>query len=374
MTTVVIGGGLAGCAAAWYLARDGVEVTLIEAGEVNQLASGSNAGSLHAQIPHEPFVLKGEGWGRMFSPTVRLLRASLAMWAGLEAELDADLEVKFGGGMLVGQTREEARQIAAKAEIQRAAGVETELIGAAELAGRAPYLAPGAEIGAFAPIEGKANPLLVAPAFARAATAAGATIVTRAGKAAIVRERQGYSVHWTGGSIATRRIVVAAGAATGPLLESLGIHLAIDAVPIQVSVTELAEPFLPHLVYAAAEKLTMKQARNGSVLIGGGWEACIDARGRPYVNAANLATNLALACRTVPGVASLSIVRSWPAIVNGTDDWMPILGELPAAPGIFLSYVPWLGFSAGPAAARAIASMVQGKVPEMDVDFRAFAP
>jgi sarcosine oxidase, subunit beta len=76
----------------------------------------------------------------------------------------------------------------------------------------------------------------------------------------------------------------------------------------------------------------------------------------------------------VPAISGLSLLRSWPAIVNGTDDWMPIIGELPAAPGIFLSYVPWLGFSGGPAAARAIASMVQGRPPEMDVDFSAFAP
>jgi sarcosine oxidase, subunit beta len=374
MGVIVIGGGLAGCAAAYYLARDGVEVTLLEAGEINQLASGSNAGSLHAQIPHEPFALKGEAWGRLFMPTVRLLRASLAMWRGLEAELDADLEVRFGGGMLVGQTAEEMRQIRAKVAIQREAGLETELIDAADLAHRAPYLASGAHGAAFCAIEGKANPLHVAPAFARAAAALGARIVTRTGAATIERERDGYRIAWRGGSCDARRIVVAAGAATGPLLESLGIRLAIDAVPIQVSVTEPAEPFLPHLVYAAGEKLTMKQAKSGGVLIGGGWAARLDAAGRPMVDPANLAANLALACRVVPAISGLSLLRSWPAIVNGTDDWMPIIGELPAAPGIFLSYVPWLGFSGGPAAARAIASMVQGRPPEMDVDFSAFAP
>ena len=63
---IVIGGGLTGCATAYYLAADGVSVTLVERSDLNTLASGSNAGSLHAQIPHDPFVNKGEGWARDF--------------------------------------------------------------------------------------------------------------------------------------------------------------------------------------------------------------------------------------------------------------------------------------------------------------------
>ena len=50
---IVIGGGLAGCATAYYLAADGVEVLLLEQGDLNSGASGNNAGSLHAQLQHE---------------------------------------------------------------------------------------------------------------------------------------------------------------------------------------------------------------------------------------------------------------------------------------------------------------------------------
>ena len=53
---LIIGGGLAGCATAYFLAREGVAVTLIERTELNLRASGANAGSLHAQIPHLYFV------------------------------------------------------------------------------------------------------------------------------------------------------------------------------------------------------------------------------------------------------------------------------------------------------------------------------
>jgi len=53
---LIVGGGLAGTAAAYHLAREGVEVLLVERYDLNTQASGSNAGSLHAQIAHEPFV------------------------------------------------------------------------------------------------------------------------------------------------------------------------------------------------------------------------------------------------------------------------------------------------------------------------------
>src|SRR5262245_55940647 len=47
---LIAGGGLAGCALAHYLAREGVEVALVERGELNREASGTNAGSFHFQI------------------------------------------------------------------------------------------------------------------------------------------------------------------------------------------------------------------------------------------------------------------------------------------------------------------------------------
>ena len=47
---LVIGGGVAGTALAYELAGAGVDVVLVERGELNREASGTNAGSLHPQI------------------------------------------------------------------------------------------------------------------------------------------------------------------------------------------------------------------------------------------------------------------------------------------------------------------------------------
>lgn len=371
---IVIGGGIAGCATAYYLARDGVDVLLVEAAELNTFASGSNAGSLHAQIPHEPFVEKGEDWAHAFAPALRLFTASLNLWRTLEAELDADLEIAFGGGLLTASDQNQMRQIERKASIERAAGLEIELLDRDSLHELAPYMSERMIGGAFCAIEGKANPLIAAPAFAAAAQRKGAEIRRHEAVLAVVREGESYSVVTCRGSYSAGCVIDAAGVETGSVAAQLGAKLAIEAFPIQVSVTEPAEKFLPHLVYFAREKLTMKQTRLGTILIGGGWPARLDARGRPTSDPHTLARNLAVALEVVPAIGSLNLIRTWAAFVNGTEDWMPIIGELPGAPGFFINYVPWMGFTAGPAAARITASLAQRKPPPFDFDIAAFQP
>jgi sarcosine oxidase, subunit beta len=371
---IVIGGGIAGCATAYYLAKDGLDVLLLERGELNTLASGSNAGSLHAQIPHEPFVAKGADWAREFVPAIRLFKASLGLWKGLEAELEADLEIHFGGGLLVGSTPAQMLQIEEKAEIEREAGLDIRLLHGHALHDVAPYLSRQMIGGALCPDEGKANPLLVAPAFAAAARRLGADIRRHETVLGVDSISGGYAVATASERHFGARIVNAAGVETGRIAALLGAELPIQAFPIQVSVTEPAEKLLPHLLYYAGEKLTMKQTRLGTILIGGGWSARLDARGRPATDPLTLAENLATALEVVPAIGRLNLIRSWAAIVNGTEDWLPILGELEGAPGFFINYVPWMGFTAGPAAARVIAHLVQGRPCPLGLDLAPFKP
>ena len=76
---LIIGDGLAGCATAYYLASAGVEVMVVERYDLNTQASGCNAGSIHAQIPHEPFMTEGEAWARNFAPTIPIMLESIRL-------------------------------------------------------------------------------------------------------------------------------------------------------------------------------------------------------------------------------------------------------------------------------------------------------
>lgn len=369
---VVVGGGIAGCAMAYHLAQAGADVVLLEQGALNTQASGSNAGSIHAQIPHEPFTTHGEGWAARFAPVVRLLAAGIARWHELADELDTPLDVSARGGLLVARNTAEMADIARKARFERAQGLEVRLLDRAELRAIAPYLADDVAGGAFCPIEGKANPLAAAPAFARAARRLGARIMTGTGVLRITRADDGWALLTTAGTWRAQRVVNCAGAAAGRIAAMIGLTLPVEAHPIQVTATERASPLIPHLVYSAADRLSLKQSAAGTMLIGGGWPARLDARGQPQVDAGSLVGNLRVAVAAVPAIATLRVVRSWAAIVNGTPDWRPILGETPRAERCFLCFFPWMGFSAGPHVARNVARMVLGQPAEPE--FAEFAP
>jgi sarcosine oxidase, subunit beta len=361
---LVVGGGLAGCAVAYFLSQQGADVTLIERLDINSLASGSNAGSLHAQIPHEPFLLEGEGWARQFAPVVPLLVESIALWKALSQELGVDLEVSTSGGLLVAATDEEMRDVRRKFAIERACGLDIHLLGRDELAAVAPYLTGDAVGAAYCPLEGRANPMIATPAFAKRAQSMGARILCHTGLLKLETSPHGFVAATGNGRVEAKRVVNCAGADAGTIAEQVGLAFAIEGFPIQVNVTEPVAPLVDHLVYAAGDRLTLKQSQHGSFLIGGGWPARLDAvSGRLEVDPRSVIGNLRVAMRLVPALGGVQLLRTWPALVNGTGDWRPILGESTRVPGFFMCVVPWLGFTGGPAAARLVANQILGRRP-----------
>jgi sarcosine oxidase, subunit beta len=365
---LVVGGGLAGTAVAYHLARGGADVLLVERGEVNAQASGANSGSIHAQIPVEPFLERGEAWTHGFAPTIPLMIASIRLWSGLEAELGADLEVSLPGGLMVAEDDRQLRTLERKAAIERAQGLPVEILSAADLRRIAPYLAPDLAGAAFCPIEGKANPQAVAPAYARAAERLGARLRCGTELLGLRTGPGGFEAATGTGTILARRVVNCAGAEAGAVAAMVGLDLPLRGFPIQVNVTDPVAPLVHHLVYSAGRRLTLKQARSGALLIGGGWPARMDlTTGRAIVDPDSVRANLRAAIRTVPALRHAQLLRTWPAIVNGTDDWRPILGEVRKVPGFYLSLFPWLGFSGGPIVAKAVAATVLGLKPEVEI-------
>ncbi|MCP4328685.1 MAG: FAD-binding oxidoreductase [Alphaproteobacteria bacterium] len=361
---LVIGGGLAGCAAAYFLARGGADVLVIEQHDLNTLASGSNAGSLHGQMPYEEFIEKGEDWAAQFAPVLSFLLEAIRYWPKIEAELGADFEVSLCGGLLLAETEDEMRAVERKARVERAHGVDVELLSRDDLQSVAPYVSDQMVGAALYPLEGTANPLLATPAFAAAAQRNGVRIMRRTTLDGLHRDGGGFTAKTRAGPIAARRVVNCAGASAGRVAAMIGLELPIDGYPIQVNVTEPAAPLVTHLVYATGGRLTLKQTPRGAFLIGGGWPGALDPEnGRPVVDVDSVRDNLRVAATVVPSLRRANLLRTWPAIVNGTDDWRPIIGEAPGVPGFFLCMVPWVGFTAGPFAARLVADLVLGRRP-----------
>ncbi len=363
----VVGGGATGCATAYYASTYGARVVLLERHDLNTEASGRNAGSLHGQIQHEPFLHLGEEWARSWLPALRFLADSLALWDGLADELGADLEVTKKGGLLVADHPDQLAAIARKVELERSVGIASRMLGRDELVALAPWVSDRAVGGELCPVEGKANPLLTAVAFARAAVRRGAQVRTGCAVQEIRSESEGNVVSTSQGDVLARKVVVCVGDAMPHFGEQVGVHLPVTSEAVQVSVTERVEAMVDQLVYYAGGRLTFKQASTGSLLIGGGWPARRDAGGAWVMDPDSLRQNLRTAIVVAPMIGDVKLLRTWVGVGNGTPDQRPILGEVPSRPGIFLGLYPYMGFTASPLMGQTLARLATGQSASMDL-------
>ena len=366
----VVGAGIAGLSTALFLARAGRDVLVIERSEPNALASGGNAGSLHAQLLSFDHGARAAGAGGPAARTLPLQRDSIALWAELQRELGTDFEMAVTGGLMVAESERDLDFLRAKAAVERAQGVDSEVIGAAALRALEPALSERFLGASLCPAEGKINPLVATQAILAAAEAAGARILRRAAVTGITRVGHSFSIDTTRGPVQAGRVVNAAGAFAATVGRMLGVDVPVHGAPLQMIVTESAAPALKHLVAHADRHLTLKQAANGAFIIGGGWTAGLDPVHRhPRPLLSSLAGNLWVAQRVVPGLDRLHVLRSW-AAMNIDIDGAPILGEDPRVPGLFHA-VTSNGYTLGPLVGRITADLVDRG--ETDRDVRAFS-
>ncbi len=375
----IAGGGLVGCASAYYLSRSGAKVIVLEEGDLNLQASGRNAGSLHFQLEYR-LIRYGDELAEQSAQVIPLTLAALEDWRELEGELQADLEVEMHGGLIVAESSADLESLEKRQTIQERWGLPTTLLSAAEVRKMAPYLSDDIIGAGYCAHEGHANPRLVTLGFARAAADQGAKLLPGTRVVAIARSGTGWELSATSRSdgpvkeVAAGKILNAAGAWAGELAALAHLHLPIYPVPLLMNVLERSDPFVPHLVQHASRPLTVKQVADGNVLAGGGWPgrfrraaSGFDTRPRPDVVVPNALENVRLAARLIPAVRRLHLIRAWAGATGVTADQMPLLGEIPEAPGFYVA-AGGAAFTHGPTYARLISEMVSGQKPSYSID------
>ena len=364
---IVIGGGSAGCATAYNLAIKGANVALLEKFDLNTQASGRNAGSLHGHIQFEPFHELGMKWARDFLPGLSFLASSLEIWKTLSEKLNTDLEVGGKGGLMVAESASDMVALESKVKLENEVGIASRLIDQKELNEMAPYISKKMLGAAYCPIEGKANPLVTAPAFAARAKDSGASIVTGVEVLAIEKIDGKFKILTSAGDYFAAKVVLTANAGLPKLAKSLGLDLPISDVPVQVSVTEQVDKFVNHLIYFTTEKLTFKQANSGSLLIGGGWPARYDNSGEAVLNLDSLQSNLRVALKVCPSISKIKVIRTWIGVGNGTPDHNPVIGEIPGSSGAYIGMYPYMGFTASPLLGEVLSDLVLNSTSKIDL-------
>lgn len=378
----VIGGGLLGTASAYHLARKGARVILLEKDQLNANASGQNAGSLHFQLEYR-MVEHGDELAAQFARHLPLVLEVQSAWASLGAELGEDLEVRQDGGVMCAETDADLEVLRRKHALETRWGLETELLGGDEVRAIAPYLAPTVKAVGYCRTEGHANPRLVGPAYARAAARHGAAIRSEARVVRLDRRPDGWVVHVRGAEpIAADAVLIAAGIWTAQVAEMADVRLPVFPVALSMLVTEATRPFVPHLVQHVGRRLSLKQAHDGNVLIGGGWPSrlvqeagVVDLDARPTLRLDSLSGNARTGAHVVPDVSGLSVLRAWSGVAPLTADQLPLLGPVPRRTGLFVA-VGGPGFTLAPVLSRLIAeTMLTGSssLPLEDYDPARYA-
>ncbi len=360
---LVIGGGIAGAAVTYYLAKEGVEVTLLERGELNREASGTNAGSFHFQLAiHQ---LSGAGTSadrdRLLGDARDSVRA-YELWKGLSNELGADVGLHQTGGWMVAETSEQLQILHDKHLLETEAGIETEVLTGSELRDRAPYFSDRVLGATYCGLEGHANPLTTAPLYAQRAAEAGATIKTHTEVLGIdvndASASRRFTVRTSRGTYYARRVVNCAAAWADDLADMVGLNFPIKREGLHVNVTEARPQLLPSMVQHIGRRLTLKQTSHGGFIVGGGWPTGESAYPTRYPTTWQSASgNLNVAREIVPALDDVRVIRTWSGVIAFTDDKSPIVGESAKVPGYY-ACVSTTGFTFSPIFAYQVSEQI----------------
>jgi sarcosine oxidase subunit beta len=348
---LVIGGGIMGAAASFFLRRRGRSVILVERGCVGQQASGTNFGNVRRQ-------------GR-YLPQLPLANRSRELWGRLPELLGEDAEFLPTGHIRVCYRQEQVGVLEAYARDARAYDLELELVSANALRDRFPFLGREVVAGSFSPHDGHANPRLAAPAFGRAAVRAGARLFETTEIAAVSKDGEDFLAESAGGQkFRAPLMLITAGAWGEKLSRQFGEPVPLATQGPQMAVTEPAPygitPVVGVSTPVAHEVVYLRQIPRGNVIFGGGIRGPASADTcRASVLPQNTLAQLVQLRRLVPALARLAVIRVWSGVESYLPDDRPIMGPSGRIPGLYYAFgFCGHGFQLGPGVGDVMAELI----------------
>ena len=397
----IIGAGIVGAASAYYLAKKGVPVTLLEKGSIAGEQSSRNWGFVRQQGRH--------------AAELPLMMACNKIWQTLHQELATDLGWRQGGNLRIAVDEERIAVFESWQRLAAEYGLDTRILSATELRDVVPSLTLAARGGMYTPSDGQADPTRVTAAFCMAARRLGARIYEHCAVTGV--EAGGGAVRGVNterGTIMAGTVVCAAGVWSSRLLRPLGLRLPTVWVRNSVARTEPVAALTASAVWMPG--VAFRQAVDGRVTIAPGaiaqhdimldsvrfatkfWPALRQEKssltlrmGRPLLDDicgryGRFTTHRTLNPRPDPVALSVAVdafnqrvavdqtvrvARSWAGYIDMTPDLLPVLDALAAPSGLLVATgFSGHGFGLGPIAGRLVAEMATGC--GVDVDLKPF--
>jgi len=348
---VVIGGGIMGASAAFFLRRRGVSVALLERGLVGQQASGVNFGNVRRQ-------------GR-FLPQLPLAHRARAIWGRLPELIGHDAEFIATGHVRVVYDEAQFAVIEQYAKDAKHWGLDLEILGRAELCQRFPFFGPEPIGGSYAPHDGHANPRLAAPAFGRAAQREGAQVIENCEVTHIDKVGADFVVTAANGLTVTAPCaLICSGAWGGAMSAAFGEPVPIVPKGPTMAVTEPVPYGIVPVVGVSTkiehEGVYFRQVKRGNIVFGGGRRnpAYLDER-RANVNPNWTLAQLHELRRIAPALGRLNVLRTWSGVEGYMSDDVPIMGPSAKVSGLHYAFgFCGHGFQLGPGVGDVMAELI----------------
>ncbi len=337
---VVVGAGVTGLSAAWWLARSGVKVLVLDKGVVGWEASGRNGGG--ATHYHSP----------LFDEEQRL-------WPQMDELLGYPTEYRRER-IIVALNPDQLAHYHYMASIHREMGYRVDDLDGAQIREAVPLSGPNAVGGIHVHFGGHANPQRTVQAYAWALQDLGGRVLQHTLVNRIeVKGGRAVAVDTSKGRFDLDALVVAAGPQSDLLLQPIGVDLPLAAARAEMIVTEPA-PLMP-IGGVDGNGLYGRQTLRGNLAYGGGpheWIA-LDQTGPGSRPSTPLLRNLsARLAELLPKAAQLRVIRSWAGIVENTPDGRPVIERLNDPQNVTIATMSGVGFGLSPASGHAVRDLV----------------
>lgn len=363
---VIVGAGIVGAACAFYGARAGLEIIVLERGAVAAGTTGAGEGNL---------LLSDKQAG----PELELALRSSRLWNCLGEELgDQAFELERKGGVVVASSAAGLTALRKFAAEQRVLGVDSEPLDQAQLAEAEPHLSPALAGGAFYPGDMQVQPALAAASLLAAAKDLGAVVRTDVEVTGSVLTGGRLSgVATSTGVVPADHVVNAAGTWGGQVSARLGAQVPILPRRGFILVTEPLPRIVRHKVYSAdyvanvasdnaglEMSPVIEGTRAGPVLIGASRERVgFDKR----ISIPMVRQLAARAVTLFPVLAEVQLLRVYGGFRPYCPDHLPVIGADPRVPGLLHACGhEGAGIGLAPATGELITDLITGQPTRVD--------
>jgi len=379
---VVVGGGIVGTAAAYFLAQQGDEVTLLEAETLGYGASGRNPGFVWLHLRNPGFALE-------------IARAGRDLYQLLAAELPIDFELRSSGGLIFFTSDDQARIAQEFVEARTGAGLPMEMLDGSDVRQIVPPVRPDVVCGTYCPLDAHINTGLLVKSLAAGAQQLGAKVlehhtVTRLG----LDGDRVVGVETAAGRFEADEVVVAAGVWSPQLLGAVGVTVPIGGERLQIMGTDpMPDVHIEPVVYgpSAAKQYSLfrqlpswderhfredyedeaglemlellAQRRDGRILLGCAMDYPQNMAMHPTLE--GILAMTAATSVDFPGLRTAPIERVWAGLLPYTPDTLPVIDR--AGPGVIVAGGHVYGNAAGPMTGKLVAEMVAGQPTSIDL-------